>query len=600
METVISVSAYNSKAKVSNGEWESILAETMIVNNGDGIVIKDAYIDTRTRSSDDIYIEEDTMLYIDYYYYYVNAYTDVDKMHVMGRSLGSGGLQLDANIFTYIPTTTEPNATIELPNPDGLPYMLMFYWYPYDVNTHSYPEIDASGNPIAKNWGPVVGVWQYLLKAGSYAKDYLATVLTKEMARVVPDKIDQGYSFDVGVSSIRRMRISNTIPNTPPKNFIIQPLIIYTGTPHTYGYYVDYNNLTLNPNNGGLPSAGNGPIPAVLMSLNNVEGRSNIAFFSETNKNPYVIFPYLRLVQNEFASTSFQGNNSLVAPTIGANEISLIYNDQNNGLYSFDYLHTPILSAGKEVVIVSTVNLANIPQAPQVFYDVAMSDRQAGIIPAKLEPASFWGDILGFDTKALAGSNLIGENLSQPNMLWADYQSVTTGNFWGISMLSDPRLELSMNGYPILFPNTFRDTIYRGYLGDGFSGPQTNKYGTIVWESDNTNMVEAVGPPLNPGDTGHFLIEITGYSTNYFDENDAYQVKSIISSYYITANSFATAPFPDSFVYEHHGEPLIIGSLKVRILNPKTKKVLPIGPNSTIYLQVTQQLTPEKVQQPDF
>jgi hypothetical protein len=167
-------------------------------------------------------------------------------------------------------------------------------------------------------------------------------------------------------------------------------------------------------------------------------------------------------------------------------------------------------------------------------------------------------------------------------------------------MLSDERLEFSMNGYPILFPNTFRDTMYRGYLGDGFSGPQTNKYGTTVWESDSTNMVEAVSPPLNPNDTGHFLIEITGYNTNYFDENDAYQVKSIISSYYITANSFATAPFPDSFVYEHHGEPLIIGSLKIRILNPKTKKVLPIGPNSTIYLQVTQQLTPEKVQQPDF
>lgn len=588
METVISVSAYNSKGKISNGEWDSILAETMIINNGDGIVIKDAYIDTRTRSSDDIYIEEDTMLYIDYYYYYVNAYTDVDKMHVMGRSLGTAGLQTDSNIFTYIPSTT----TIELPNPDGLPYMLMFYWYQYDINTHSYPEVGD------KMWQPVVGVWQYLLKTGSYAKDYLATVLTKEMARVVPDKIDKGFAFDVGVSSIRKMRISETIPNTPPKNFIIQPLIIYTGTEHTYSFNVDYNNLTVNPNTGGLPSGGNSPIPAVLMSINNVEGRRNTAF--SANSNPYIIFPYLRLVQNEFVSTLFQGNNSLVAPMVGANEISLIYNNQNNGIYSFDYLHTPILSAGKEVVIISTINIANVAEVPQVVYDVAMSDRQAGIITAKLEPESFWRDILGFDTTALLGSSKIGGNFSQPQMLWADYQAITTGNFWGVSMLSDPRLELSMNGYPILFPNTFRDTIYRGYLGDGFSGPQTNKYGTIIWESDSTNMVEAVGPPLNPSDTGHFLIEITGYNTNYFDENDAYQVKSIISSYYITANSFATAPFPDSFIYEHHGEPLIIGSLKVRILNPKTKKVLPIGPNSTIYLQVTQQLTPEKVQQPDF
>lgn len=596
METVISVSAYNSKGKISNGEWDSILAETMIINNGDGIVIKDAYIDTRTRSSDDIYIEEDTTLYFNHYYYYVNAYTDDDYMQVMARYVPSTGLIQNINEFTYVPSSGPGYSIINLPQPDGLPYMLMIYWYPYDVNTHSYPSTDPSGNPLQPTWQPMVGVWQYTLKAGSYAKDYLATKITKEMARVRPDKIDAGYSLNVGLGD---MRISNTIPTTPRKNFIVQPIIRREGGENTYGYYVDYNNLQNQPNQPSeIPGAGCGLIPAIFISITNSEGRRN---FNMGSSQQYIIYPYIRLEKAFLQQTVFEdGDNYLVAPLAGATQISLIYNNQNNGIYSFDYLHSPLLASGNEVVMISSFKITDLPVNEYTPIDTAMSDRQAGIIPARLEPESFWRDILGFDTDALYGGGKIGNDMSLPQMKWADYQAITTGNYWGVSMLNDSRMELDVYGNLLTFPSTFRDTVYRQYSNQSFSQKQPPLYGTMTWESTSTNMVEAVGPPLNPGDTGHFLIEITGYNTNYFDENDAYQVKSIISSYYITANSFATAPFPDSFVYEHHGEPLIIGSLKIRILNPKTKKVLPIGPNSTIYLQITQQLTPEKVQQPDF
>lgn len=593
METVISVSAYNSKGKISNGEWDSILAETMIINNGDGIVIKDAYIDTRTRSSDDIYIEEDTTLYFNHYYYYVNAFTDNDKMQVMSTNVSSTGLTATSHQFTSVPST----GFVNLPQPDGLPYMLMIYWYPYDVNTHSYPSTDPNGNPLTPIWQPMVGVWQYTIKAGSYAKDYLATKITKEMARVSPDKIDAGYALNVGLGD---MRISETISNTPRKNFVVQPIIRREGgTAHQYGYYVDYNNLQNSPNVPGyIPSDGNGLIPAIFLSIVSQEGRRNYSNITETE---YIIYPYIRLESNGFQNNMFgQGENYIIAPMVGATEISLVYNDQNNGIYSFDYLHTPLLVSGKEVVMISSLNLSTLSDEVYNPVDTAMSDRQAGIIPARLEPESFWRDILGFDTNALYGGGKIGNDISLPQMKWADYQAITTGNYWGVSMLNDPRMGLTVMGNNMTFPSSFRDTIYRQYIYQGYIADTPALFGTMTWESTSTNMVEAVGPPLNPGDTGHFLIEITGYNTNYFDENDAYQVKSIISSYYITANSFATAPFPDSFVYEHHGEPIIIGSLKIRILNPKTKKVLPIGPNSTIYLQITQQLTPEKVQQPDF
>jgi hypothetical protein len=596
METVISVSAYNSRGKVSNGEWDSILAETMIINDGDGIVIKDAYIDTRTRSSDDIYIEEDTTLYISHYYYYVNNYiSNADKQFVMARTnLGPNGLHLltpDYSNFLSREVDVSPKLFQNLTQPDGLPYILMIYYYPYDINTHTYPSKDASGNAIPMRWTPCIGTWSFTLKAGSYAKDFLATYITQQMAKVNPDIIRGGFEFPVGLGPLQTSYpwANGVIKSSPP--FIIQPLIRYISG-YEYQYIIDFNNGPFNSPSGQnddlIPGNNASAIPACFESILNFDNRYNAIMSQQTNSNvPIIIFPFIEedRVMGDF------GEGKLIAPAVGATEISLIYNDQNNGIYSFDYLHTPILAAGEEVVMVSTYSTTD--QGGE-FYDLAMSDRQAGIIINKLEPESFWKDILSFDTTLLNGQYpKYGPDEGMPQLTLSQYQSITTGNYWGVSMLSPPFTKFTIGSYQISYPTTFRDYIYRRVKDGTFNG-------TYTWESEKTVMVDATGPPLNPSDTGHFLIEITGYNTNYFDENDAYQVKSIISSYYITANSFATAPFPDSFVYEHHGEPLIIGSLKVRILNPKTKKVLPIGPNSTIYLQITQQLTPEKVQQPDF
>lgn len=596
METVISVSAYNSNGKVTNGEWESILAETMIINDGDTIAIKDAYIDTRTRSSDDIYIEEDTTLYISHYYYYVNnMISPANGQVVMSRiNLGLNGLNGEpASMNQFLDENDNDYPMFQaMTQPDGLPYMLMIYYYPYDINTHSYPSVDASGNAIPQRWTPCIGTWSFLLKAGSYAKDFLATYLTQNMAKVTPDLIKNGFEFPAGLGNIPiGLPLSNPILKSSPP-FIIQPLIRYQGTGKNYLYYIDfYNGSQAEDNPQLIPGSGTSVIPACFQSIVNYDRRWNdITMLRQDGQvtYPIIIFPYI-IMQNKVMGDF--ANNRLIAPMVGASEISLVYNNQNNGIYSFDYIHTPILAGGKEVVMVSM----NADQGGDLF-DVAISDRQAGIIFNKLEPASFWRDILSFDVDALDGEYpKFGQNGSLPQLTWSQYQSITTGNYWGVSMLYPPieMLALNVGTYKFNYPTTFRDYLYRIYLDGSFNG-------TYSWESDSTNMINAISPPVNPNDTGHFLIELNGYPTNFFDEKDAYQVKSIISSYYITANSFATAPFPDSFIYEHHGEPLIIGALKLRILNPKTKKVLPIGPNSTIYLQITQQLTPEKVQQSDF
>lgn len=578
METVISVSAYNSKGKVSNGEWDSILAETMVINNGDTIAIKDAYIDTRTRNSDDIYIDEDTTLILEYYYYYVNTPTDNSKMSLRFK-------QLSSNVIPNDPTLANWTLSETVGWSDGLPYLVMGWYHEYNYVSHSYD----TTTPLS--WVPIVGKWQYVLKQGSYSKDYLAVLLTKNMAKVSPTLYGQGQGVNIGLDNNQPILLND--PNLNPSVLPTQPTILSNNVPFVLQSRLNPNldgdtivNYTFSIYNGLNPAnLNNEPwdnennIPIILISLNNIEGY-NMRGFQLTSPNPpYIILPVYAtpIIGSDPAKTKY------LSPLLGATQISLLWSSQNNGIYSFDYLHSPILYSGKQSVVASINNVG-------VGYTTSMSDRQSGIILAEMTPALFWRDTLGFDTDAITYIFQMGG--PPPQIPFKQYQAITTGNYWGSAMISFNQLTANISSQVYNFPVSFPETIYE-QLVNGYTG-------TIVWEADTTNTLDAIQSPLNPNDTGHFLIEIGGYMTNYFDETDAYQIKSIISSYYITANSFATAPFPDSFIYEHHGEPLIIGSLKVRILNPKTKKVLPIGPNSTVYLQITQQMTKESVQQPDF
>ena len=593
METVISVSAYNSKGKVINGEWESILAETMIINDGDTIAIKDAYIDTRTRSSDDIYIEEDTKLIIEFYYYYVFAATDSSIMKVYCKQ-PPANLETATRTLAFVNLAT-PNVT-ELVCPDGLPYLLMGYYYPYNFATHSY---DTS---VALSWQPLVGKWEYTLKTGSYSKDYLATYLTKNMARVYPNLYGAHCEPNFGLfNNFATYEDPNIVPGANNSPFVIQTS--YRAVAEQPGVNIQefFIEAGWNPTISTqafdyVPGSNTNPISCVLASLTTLKsngGKTNFLFQGEANaQEQYVIFPILTpqsIGQSVINNKGFQESSLYMGALVGASQISLLWNDQNSGIYSFDYIHSPILVGGNQVVVAS----AGVFNNAVPFPSISMSDRQSGILFAQLKPSLFWKDTLGFDIDNINVTFRIAPGDNRIGLNWDRYQKITTGNYWGAAMINFNQAVIPIASQQYWFPISFRDALYRQWNVNGYNG-------MISWQANSTITLDAIQAPLNPNDTGHFLIELNGYQTNFFDETDAYQIKSIISSYYITANSFATAPFPDSFVYEHHGEPLIIGALRVRILNPKTKKVLPIGPNSTVYLQITQQLTPQSVQQPDF
>lgn len=605
METVLSLASYNSTNKVSNSEWESTLSQELIINDGDTLAVKTVYIDTRTLGSDNIIIEDDTNLSIDYYYYYNN--TETTNTIVLSKKWDWNGNSAQNNF----------QGDLQMTNADGLPYLLVMYYHPYDYNSRIYDKT----KPM--QWTPVVGTWSMFLRKGAYAKDYLAQLITKNMASVYPTNLDYLVELNMGLNNqnsfdqfVASMQYVNGdfiyfAEMQANRSFLIQPYIeILNGT----NLFLNYSQPDgIAPPVPLIPSYYSSRVPCAYVSLLNYDKKYNLQqtfsagppYVNQNNnifnQDTIAICPYINAtsltgaIPVEIPKSYVSGGAQYIACCAGASQISLLWNNQNNNIFSWDYIHTPIMVGGKQSVAMNAQPVGNSQDTPELqgYQTWAMCDRQSGIMFSALYPSSFWSDTLGFlniTTNLSANANpALNYQLTK-----SDYLGLTTSNFWGLNNMMST-FTMNSGSYLYQFPTTIRDQLYRQLNGQRTAVPPT----TYVWESDTTNTLDASSPPVNPNDTGHFLLEIQGYSNDFFDENNSYQVKSIISNYYISPNSFATAPFPDSFIYIHRGESISMSQMKVRILSPKTKQPYPlIGPNSTVYLQLTQNLTPEKVQQP--
>jgi hypothetical protein len=114
-----------------------------------------------------------------------------------------------------------------------------------------------------------------------------------------------------------------------------------------------------------------------------------------------------------------------------------------------------------------------------------------------------------------------------------------------------------------------------------------NNYFTV----QTTNSLDAVRIPTVRDQTGHFLIEITGFNSIYLDDKSKREIKSIVSSYFVSQGSFVAQVFPESYNYYHVGGPISLSNLKIRILDPYTMEEAQIGPNSSVYIQINKMLS---------
>jgi len=355
-------------------------------------------------------------------------------------------------------------------------------------------------------------------------------------------------------------------------------------------------------------------------------------------------------------------------PLVGSTEIELAYNDATNR-FQWNYTHSPLqqgaapgstdvstpgVTTYNEVVgmlnsFTPNPNILNNPTEPPYNSSTCKLTAQSGILFKKMEPASFWHDILGFSTDLLVSDDELGltndgtlkpitvdnknrftlerfNNVTTTGLLTSAMNFTTIDTFPNAQESYVAGLRANTNGFnntvgPVqlgYFPVTnqwsgnenisdFYREFSKKYLITGLpkdgSFPTTPSINSIYYQAlDETKYINSIKPPLLLEDKyGHYLVSINGYGDDkggLLNEKTKILSKAIISNYYVNQNSFVSLTFPDSQVYTHVGEPISLNNFQIQIIDPETMKPIEgLGENSVVYIQINKQYSKEMLSQ---
>jgi hypothetical protein len=228
------------------------------------------------------------------------------------------------------------------------------------------------------------------------------------------------------------------------------------------------------------------------------------------------------------------------------------------------------------------------------------ADRHSGIIFTGLsaqqngKPFDFWEGILGFKKeditvtppKGLFYKNKYFDLTPNETLLTTDeFLSKTTGQIYGISFQQNQQMIQTGLSNELLYVQDFF----------GEASP-TVEFADTIYESEQASSLVARNLPasLLSDLGGSILCEITGYASgNLQSGKDALAVKSIVSLYYLSDNSYISGE-QDPYIYYHTSSvSQTISKLRIRFLNPITQRVIPdsiLGSRNSLFLAITQQI----------
>lgn len=585
--TVLQLPSYSrlkNVNKVSNAEWSvSIATQNIAINEGDNVVVKNVFLDTRNIGSSIISIPQDFEIEMDFFFYIMmnpSMYSNASY------TFQAGTLQQYQGVGAT-PTVYGNNMTIDSTNqPIGieLPLVLQFY------------------NKETQKQQLVSHKFKKIFPKGNYSPSEMALTLNKLFSKL-PDTLLTSQPYSQGV-------ISDITSGVAFLNYGVGSLA--PDNINTFGYS-DYNPTT-KQNDTLLITTFFGEF------LKDKEFPNNYNTLGTSFENPLCI--------NQFQVGELGALQ--LGDAVGSNQMSIIF-DPNANIFKFDYTHFPI-----QVPIDRVVNGTNNSNSTVLFGapvesvllcatlnnggDVNMCkySKHSGIIFNNLQPASFFGDILGFDLKNLLVSS---DDILNRTITFEKFNNITTDGLTSTNMLFDsstPHFEPSPLTYPLnsyLYQNLTAPPLPTGgtapYVSGG-SGTYSNgvipqmllspsseplPFYQYPFSSIGTRTISAIKPPTSELETGHYLIQIDGYMSEFISPNQVMNIKAIVSSYYQSQSSFVTAPFSDSYSYVHTSPvPLVLSNLKIRVLNPITlEPVTGLGPNNAVYLQINRSIQGSQV-----
>jgi hypothetical protein len=383
--TIIELSRITSNETESNSQWKNTLKSGIILEEGDQVLVKNAYVDTTTLSSNNFVFTEDIPIRIEFGFYLLC--TGIEQV-----SLSGGYSTSDQTLFNI--TTLE--------YPDGLPYICI----------NQNPQDPKKGEAY-------IDFVEFTIPAGTYSKTYLSQYISRRMQSL---NITSQSLWPGVWSNYPQDPNSNPPPPYPVVESVFQQLYLQNQAPYGADGFWECSM--------GIP-----PIPFAPGSGNTVisPAHCDISFYAWLTDLPTQnTYLYNEIFQKcQAVDADFDGGY------MGCPNMSISFNNDSQK-YQWDYLHTSITDSNQNELTAIIYGLQEGQRDKFVF-----ANQRGGLMLTKLEPVSFWRDTLGFELDKI----LFDSTFS--NTTYNEWYSKTTQNFPSVSQLINERATLPLAGYTL-------------------------------------------------------------------------------------------------------------------------------------------------------
>ncbi len=623
--------AFNITHNGDFGDWTTNLQQKMVLEKGDAIICKQAYVDTKAQSDMKIVIPHDLNVEIDFLIYNVNY---------RGAATTGAGADEETDTATSWIEALNPVKGSFFAKTDAEKYIMCskatldpgrFYHIDQTFVNSVYLFQNMGNFNVAFRFTNTAGQTQvknvfvgYYESSGSAFRTTLPLIVDITYDRTITpagqtDPIEAfiltepGQDGEGAGAPNLQMRF-----DTPPTHKEGQSLVYKDTQMHILPVGTPLQGETYTP----VPLKSKFVIeqdtydPQDLCALMNRRMTEIGANISDTN-----------LTDNQFLTQVGGGANT------ANNNFVKITDGSTSDVYGYEYSNTAppkfMVWAGASQVELTFDpenqrfgwNYAHSPLYQDAQISVGFASTGAGLKPVRnyggilftglsafkrnkhgLNDGGFalWTETLGFDTRLADDAGVFN-----PDCILTNFQLLQTNGTTAYTINNIPSCIPIFNHLPqpkVNYTQGFQgiDTaIQKGNPADG-SPPTTTPFyhplvvgaNTLFSTANDTDPILA-GSSILSSDSpdlafGYFLIEVKAqFNNNYITTNENKNHIVAIMSRYYSESSYTSSSSDASLVYTHRSnEPIIINSFKCRVLNSDKKLAQNIGKDNTIFLEL--------------
>ena len=522
----------------SNGDYEVIIPNKIQIEEGDAIVVRNSFIDTEATESQKLVIpDEGLKLTIKSLKYLVNW----DGTGKKDFEVPADPFPTDGELYSYCHENSSPSDCKEVVSQEL-----------------DYAGPSAPGQDV--NWGEGTVTYEYT--------DFNTGTPQKKIVTIpkfsYPTQSKYTIPLNIYFDGTKGITITG-IFKTPEFNQLIAPL--------ENDVSEALLNVAVNSQEIEIPGGNYDPEDLVvimnrLLQQNNPSGGElvNSPVLTNTEETGISGFKFVNFTENKVFQTENQ------AYWVGTSDFEFSY-IPNSKQFSVNRIHMPYYDSGNEAVgfiPFGGVDTLVTKNSGIMFYNLECELLTSGT------PFDFWSGVLGFDL-----------DRNSPNCILATYTS-EVGTLGG-APTRRPVFQRFTDGINMTSGYSGLNAVVIKNGTDPFNYPLSSIPSSGVFStSTDTSPIIGKASSLNAQDAfGYFLVEVkAGFGNDFFTPaNNQSSVRAIVSRYY-SVNSYTSGTEADSIVYTHNGDPMMLSSFKIRILDSLKNVASNIGEDNTVFIGV--------------